>query len=173
MSIYEEFKENGFKIKKRERTGKRGGGLLTMTNSSTINKLSSNRLYPYTSFDNITCKVTVGKLSFTIVNLYRAPACSKSDFLIDFENFLSKVLDDSGIVVILGDFNVNWFCKDSIMDEFIKILNTNGLTQMVNMPTRKSSLLDFVIIQECYKDLVSFVNVTEKDFESDHIPIFF
>ena len=172
LSIYEEFKEKGFKIRKLERTGKRGGGLAIMTKSNTINKISPNRTYNLTGFDNITCRITIGKVSFTLVNLYRPPANSKSEFLSEFETFLSNVLEDEGMVIIVGDFNINWLCKDHVIDEFTKILNANGLTQIINLPTRESALLDFLITQDCYKDVVNILNPINKDFKSDHKPIF-
>ena len=45
LAIYAEFKEKGYKIKKLERTKKGGGGLAVLAKSSTITKLSSNRVY--------------------------------------------------------------------------------------------------------------------------------
>ena len=172
LSIYAEFKEIGYKIKKLERTKKRGGGLAVLAKSSTVRKLSSNRSYSFKGFDNITCKLNAGKLSMRLVNLYRPPENSKSDFLTEFQSFLLKLQEVDGMVIIMGDFNINWLNKDHITIKFSKILAENGFTQIVQTPTRESATLDFVIIQDCYKDLLNIASLNHNDFKSDHIPIF-
>ena len=171
-SIYAQFTEMGLKSFKLERKDRRGGGLAILINSSMCSKVSSCYNYVYKSFDNIVCTATLGKNKYNIVNIYRPPAQSKSEFLIDFGDFISHLLEENGLFVILGDFNIDLLSNNNITVEFLQILDRYDLLQTVKQPTRGSSLLDYIIINSAYSDTFMTINNIDSDFPSDHNPLF-
>lgn len=171
-SIYAQFTEMGLKSFKLERKDRRGGGLAILINSSMCRKVSSCYNYVYKSFDNIVCTTTLGKNKYNIVNIYRPPAQSKSEFLIDFGDFISHLLEENGVFVILGDFNIDLLSNNNITVEFLQILDRYDLLQTVKQPTRGSSLLDYIIINSAYSDTFMTINNIDSDFPSDHNPLF-
>ena len=171
LSVYAEFKEKGFTIRKLERSGKRGGGLAVMVKTSTCQKVSPNQHCIHKGFDTIVCTLKFRNVIINIVNIYRPPAFSKSDFLVEFGNFLPKVLEMEGMLLLVGDFNLDLLSPDNITVKFSEILSSYGLLQIVNKATRESALLDLVIVQECYTDIISLFE-PDSYFDSDHIPVF-
>ena len=171
-SVYAEFKELGFKICRMERKDKKGGGLATFIKSKISNKVSSIYKYKFDSFDNIVTLFNIQKHKFVVVNICRPPSSSKSQFLIDFDNFLSQVLEIEGALIISGDFNVDLLQKkNNITDKFLEILYLNGLRQLRTTPTREMALLDLVIISSSFlNQFLLFFPTT--NFPSDHIPLF-
>ena len=170
-SVYAEFKELGFKICRMERKDKKGGGLATFIKSKISNKVSSIYKYKFDSFDNIVTLFNIQKHKFVVVNIYRPPSSSKSQFLIDFDNFLSQVLEIEGVLIISGDFNVDLLQKNNITDKFLEILYLNGLSQLRTTPTREMALLDLMIISSSFlNQFLLFFPTT--NFPSDHIPLF-
>ena len=170
-SVYSEFQELGFKVSKLERHSKKGGGLATLINSNFQCKIFNFFNYRYDQFDNIVSSFNLFKHKFTIVNLYRPPDMSKSKFLPQFNDLISKIIERDGILIVTGDFNINLLEKTSITDQFLNILKVNGLTQLIKKPTRKTALLDFIIIPLSFSESFTslFPNAT---FISDHRPLF-
>ena len=145
-SVYEEFREKGFKILKFERTEKGGGGLAIFLNRKTCSKISSFYQYQYAGFENIVCSTTFGNKKLNIITIYRAPSNSKSEFLLKFDEFLSVVLERNGMIIMSGDFNIDLTKSDATATTFKSILHKYDLIQLITEPTRKSAILDYVII---------------------------
>ena len=101
----------------------------------------------YDSFEGISCTITVSKKKINVVNLYRPPINSKSEFLNHFDLFLSTILEGKGKFVIFGDFNVDYLTDDRIKEELTRLLELYDLVQIVDKSTREDSLLDYVIVQ--------------------------
>ena len=171
-SIYAEFKELGYKISKLERSLRKGGGLATFINSKKINKISTFFHYKYAHFDNIVNIFNLQKYKFIVINIYRPPDLSKAQFLVEFEEFVSKILEAEGVIIMTGDFNIDMLQKNSITDRFANILNTYGLKQLITSPTREKALLDFIIIQSSYSELFTTFLPKLRYFPSDHMPLF-
>ena len=170
-AIYSEIKEFGFKIAKLERKQKSGGGLAVLSNNQTCQKLSSYYNYKKNGFDNIVCTITINNTKYNIINIYRPPAESKAQFLKDFDDFLSCVMEKEGTFIISGDFNINLIQNDSITKIFQSILVKYDLTQLVKTSTRKSSLLDYIIISSSCSIEASIMSNELSVFTSDHKPL--
>ena len=170
-SIYFELKEMGYKVSKLERTLKKGGGLLTLVHSEIQTKVSTFFNYKYEQFENIVNVFKLAKHKIIIANIYRPPWLSKSKFLTQFNEFICKLIEHDGILVISGDFNINILQKNTTTNLLLKLLKDNGLTQLIMTPTREGALLDFVIVSTCYVDhFKSLFPIAH--FNSDHKPLF-
>ena len=171
-AIYAEFLEKGFKIIKLERETRTGGGLAIL-----INRKVFKRILPcYKNcehFDNVGCTIIYKKTKINIVNLYRPPSQSKSQFLKSFDSFLSILLEKEGITIIVGDFNIDLNKNDSITQSFLNLLNKYDLSQLVNTCTRDSSLLDLIIIESSQSAKAKLLPNNLSVFRSDHKPILF
>ena len=171
LSVYAELKENGFRVVKLERSDKRGGGLAILIKQDITKNVIPCHEFEYEDFENCCCFITIGKTKISIVNIYRPPNKSKPRFLIQFEKFLSSLLEREGMLVMAGDFNIDLSVDDNTKRDFSSILEKYGLIQLITRPTRKSSLLDFVIIQEIDESITRVIQ-TKEDFPSDHVPLF-
>ena len=170
-SIHMEFKEIGYKVSKLERISKKGGGLATLINSSKCSKIQNHYQYKYDSFENLVCCVTIGKVKLLVANLYRSPSLSKSDFITQFEEYVNKLLEHDKLLFLFGDFNIDMSQKDNYTKKFINILKINGLTQIIDYPTRENSILDLIITQtHSLTNLQKVSPITH--FPSDHLPLF-
>ena len=170
-SIYAEFREKGFKIFKLERAEKRGGGLAILLNRKTCSKMSVSYNYKYDCFDNIVCYATYGNIKLNIINIYRPPSKSKSDFITYFDEFLSRTLERDGHLIISGDFNVDLMKSDSISTNFLSLLQKYDLVQLVTEATRDSSLLDYIIVNSSSNSKISLMPNELSLFDSDHKPL--
>ena len=170
-SIYAELRESDFKVSKLERIGKKGGGLATLIRSTITKKVSNFYNYTFEGFDNIVTTIKVDKKCYNIVNLYRPPSGSKAFFLKQFDKFLANIMEKEGIWVIMGDFNLDLLSKDKISIDFLYILKKYNLYQKVQNPTRKTALLDLVIIQSFNCDKSEILQPVIV-FPSDHAPVF-
>ena len=111
-SIYGELRELGFIIKSLERTDKKGGGLaILIKRAILLDKRVSSTYFRYPEFDNTISNFKIGKNLLSIVNMYRPPAESKSNFLKSFDDFLFKLLEQGSNPIILGDFNIDMIKK--------------------------------------------------------------
>ena len=171
LSVYAEFKEKGFTIRKLERSGRKGGGLAIMAKTSTCQKVSPDQNHIHKGFDTIVCTLKCGNMTILLANLYRPPSYSKSEFLIEFDKFLTKLVEKEGILLLVGDFNIDLLLPDNITATFLDMLKSYGLIQIVRKATREYALLDYVIVQESHADLISLFD-PDPDFDSDHIPVF-
>ena len=88
-------------------------------------------------------------------------------FCEEFSDYLEKLSCASGNVLIVGDFNIDFFyISDYEYNKFINILDTFDFPEHVNMPTQNSGhLLDYVTTR---KDNPFLSNIIVCDFFSDH-----
>ena len=163
-------KELGFNVLKLERDNKKGGGLAVLVKRTLCKKVSTVFITEYKGFEGIICIITIANFKINLVNLYRPPINSKTDFLTDFNSFISTLLERDGKTLLFGDFNIDYLEKDRICKELDGILELNGLAQIVKIPTRQTSLLDYIIIQSSDREK-SHIIKPDSDFPSDHIPI--
>ena len=147
--------------------------MATLVHSRIQNKVSVFLNYKYDQFDNTVSSFNLAKHKITIINIYRPPTLSKPEFITQFADFVSKVSDRGGILIICGDFNIDLLQTNSITDSFLKILKSNGLTQIITTPTRGNALLDFIIIPLSFSDFFNTFSPSPLPyFTSDHIPLF-
>ena len=170
-AIYAELREQRFKVLKLERSNKKGGGLAVMVKSNITNTIKTQYVTTYDGFESIFCTFSIGKMKIILVNVYRPPAKSKSEFLLQFEDYLATVLENDGLLLIFGDFNIDLLLNEPITNRFLKILERHGLMQLRKKPTRGKALLDLIISQTTNTDILETFHVDE-EFPSDHLPLF-
>ena len=143
----------GYKVCKFERDGKKGGGLALLLNKCTCKRVNTHTISnKYHSFESIMCTTIFDKICYNIINIYRPPSESKSEFIEQFESFLEHVLQNDGLFVIFGDFNIDLLTTNKTTNDFLSILERFDLIQLIEQPTRELSLLDYVIINYVSKD---------------------
>ena len=109
--------------------------------------------------------------SFLVGNIYRHPNETVS-WNEEFENHLDKVLECEKEIYLLGDFNRD-LMQNNIKQSWLKYMETFGLYQFVNVPTRiidqSATLIDHV-----YSNTHSNILMTTvpRIGLSDHFPIF-
>ena len=170
-SVYTEFEEMGYKTIKLERVSKKGGGLAIFIRNDKHTKLKVFYNFKYQSFENLFCSANFGKNNILIANIYRPPSLSKSNFVMEFEDFLGKLLEQNGTVFIFGDLNINLLTKDNIIDKFLNILSLNGISQLTKTPTRGNAILDYILAPTCQLPSLKTFS-PNSDFSSDHKPLF-
>ena len=155
-----------------------GGTAFLIHNSSTIVSTSSE-IFKSFELSSITIKLLKSKL--TVFNIYRNHYLTNtsshdpvpfSDFLIDFQTFISTAATTPHEFLITGDFNIH---TDNHTDlhsqQFLSLLNNANLIQHVNFPTHQAGhTLDLVITS---KDSTLSPTITHSLVSpSDHFPIF-
>ena len=97
---------------------------------------------------------TVIGVTSKIVNLYRPPYSTSNprtlrQFLKEFDEFLSLLLEHKGVLMILGDFNINFLNKDdNYTKEFIHLITHYNLKQLITKYTHiKGGLIDLILIE--------------------------
>ena len=109
--------------------------------------------------------------SFLIGNIYRHPN-ETVHWNEEFDNHLDKVLGCEKEIYLMGDFNRD-LMQDNIKQSWLEYMESFGLHQIVNMPTRvtdqSATLIDH-IYSNTYANILT--SVVPKLGLSDHFPIF-
>ncbi|XP_060554994.1 uncharacterized protein LOC132715902 [Ruditapes philippinarum] len=121
------------------------------------------------------CIISVRDFSTRLVVIYRPPpsktnGLSTSKFLNnEFPDFLSKYAETDKTTVFLGDTNFHIDKLDNRdAQNFLSILNTFGLKQLVNEPTHVAGhILDVVITRE-NENVVSDIKITDPGFKTSN-----
>ena len=160
-----EFEIPGYKLFKKDRVGRGGGGVLLYV-KETLNPIDCNIV---TEHELIGISINRLDRCLHIFLCYRPPHQSQ---VIDesLYNTLGSLIQNR-FGIILGDFNghVNWRgltpsnCEGKRLLEFA---NKEFLYQWVNEPTRGQNILDLVFTTE--DNLISDLSVGEKLGNSDH-----
>ena len=129
-------------------SGRRGGGVGILVNNAI--KVTIRRIHvspQITSFELM--DVTICSVSLRLIVIYRmAPSkingLKTGTFYEEFSEYVEKLPCASGKVIILGDFNINFW--------ILVVLHTNGLwifLKHIDMPTHNSGhLLDNIITRK-------------------------
>ena len=165
---------SGYKISRRDRERKRGGGVVLAVKDSI-----KTEPFKFTSSSLELVGIVIKSLSnsFLVCVSYRPPNAGP-EFLQEFSRFL-KCADVSRYkdIIILGDFNypsIHWLDGSGFSDittdrGFTDILQEAGLFQLVNSPTRGQNILDLLLTTNVY--LIDNITVTDDDstcVKSDH-----
>ena len=109
--------------------------------------------------------------SFLIGNIYRHPN-ETVNWNERFENYLDKVLECEKEMYLMGDFNRD-LMQGNIKQSWLEYMESFGLHQIVNMPTRvtdqSATLIDH-IYSNTYANVLT--SVVPKLGLSDHFPVF-
>src|SRR5207244_13415902 len=90
---------------------------------------------------------TIASSSYIILTIYRPPASNIGLFLSEFSSLLEDIISSPSELIITGDFNIHVddaTCHTAT--SFLSILDSFGLSQLVDFPTHISGhTLDLVI----------------------------
>ena len=142
----DDLKINGFDIFRRDRTSDRYGGILTYVRSNLISKRRTD--LEITEIENLWIEIKVNTKHVLLGTFYRPPN-SSSSVLEKIEQSIDLATDSRiPTLAIAGDFNLDF--TTNVSSKFLNILNSYGLTQIINEPTHftetSSSLLDLFIV---------------------------
>ena len=154
---------------RRDRLKKRTGGLLAYIR----NKLNFTRRRDIESncFESIWLQLHVLNCKDVLICFLYRPPNSLIEWYETFERQLEKTAELGLELIIMGDFNID--CNSTTPNIKLKsILETNGLSQLVNEPTRvaksTATIIDHIYVNK--PEYVHKVKV-EKICLSDHFPI--
>jgi hypothetical protein len=131
---------------------RKGGGICILGRTGL--KMKENKTSAFRSFEHLDFRIR-GKTQtdiFTFLVIYRPPTsainkCSVADFLDEFTTLLESVVNATGHLVILGDFNIRMDvvdCPDT--SRFLDLLLSFGLCQHVqDLTHEKGHSIDLVI----------------------------
>ena len=132
----------GYEVHRKDRSGRRGGGVAAFVSSSVPCKRLENMEHP--DFECLWLNLRPHRLPRSVTSIYFAVVYNPPNSPVqnDLVSYLSDSVDsirgqypDCGIVV-LGDFNnldISYFC------------NQQRLIQVVDKPTRSDSILDLIV----------------------------
>src|SRR6218665_3859830 len=152
----------------------RGGTAFLIREPATVLD-SPNYMYKTFESSSVTLKLPTSKL--TIFNIYRPPNTSaysakQSDFLEEFNSFLSVVATTPHEFILTGDFNIQVDkATDSFPSQFLSSLSAFNLIQHVSFPTQQSGHTLDLVITSVSSDLSPTLSC-ELNTPSDHYPIF-
>ena len=123
------------------------------------------------SFESMELVLTISSVTIRLVTIYRMPRSKGNGdqvtFCDELSNYMEKLSCASGIIVMAGDFNVDWLNKDGLeRKQLYCIFETYGFVQNIDVATSKHlHLLDYIITR---KDCDYTSNFEVSDFISDH-----
>ena len=160
-----EYELSGYKMFKKDRIGRKGGGVLLYVKEG-LNPVDCELV---TEHEMLGVVLKNLKKELYLYLVYRPPhqALEKD---ISLYSKLSTAMKDK-FCIITGDFNcpkVNWKHKTADVEgrRLLDFASDELLTQWVNEATRGSNILDLVFSSE--DDLISNIEVKEKLGKSDH-----
>lgn len=117
----------------------------------------------------LACKAQHGQTQLIIVAIYRSPSGHESEFCEIFQQTLEDLSEEVCDIVVTGDFNIDWANNNFYRNKIERLLNDNGLRQIVKEFTRVTdttrTIIDYVITNNKYK--ISAQNC-KKNKISDH-----
>lgn len=121
-------------------------------------------------FEQLWLSINCNKSKLAVGIIYRPPKKSKKEFIDKFEDVISSISLEYSNIACLGDFNINLLESNAPTREFLSVLDSLSLTQIINEPTRvtlkSSSLIDFVILSNSL-DIISS-EVIDTNLITDH-----
>ena len=163
----------GYVMFKKDRMGKRGGGVLLYI-KETIPAYEVQLQEEADCKEALWCNLVTGHTTITIGVVYRCPNITIQNNE-KIHNAISEV--SKGDCIIMGDFNhgnIKWDSQQStgVEDQkFLCLVQDNFLTQHVLEPTRAARVLDIVLSSQ--KEFVDNVVIQEPLGSSDHNQLHF
>ena len=117
-------------------------------------------------------KVNICGKVFLLACVYRSPNGGTKDFLDFFETWIDDIVSDVNVpILMVGDFNLDWFSENSYSKRLKNILNDISFNQLINEITRPTpdggTLIDLVCTNQ--RDIKS--RVLKSPRISDHYNI--
>ena len=156
---YAELGLTGYVMFRRDRIGRRGGGVILYVKESI--QAYEIKLEREADYDEaVWCKIVSGNSKLTIGLVYRSPNINKEDNT-KIQNAIKEVRKG----IIMGDFNhghIQWKPLESTRGEdqqFLFLIQDSFLIQHVLEPTRRDNVLYIVLSSQ--KELVGNVKIHE------------
>ena len=119
----------------------------------------------------IETRITDGKL--IIASIYRSPNSDASKFSTLLETLLDISIKENKYLIIAGDFNIDVLKNSPATQDFITILSTSNVTNLITLPTRvtdqSSTCIDNILTSIPHK--ITSSGVIQTDI-SDHFAVF-
>ena len=101
----------------------------------------------FSSFEALCVRLTIASSSYLLLTIYRPPSSNMSLFISEFSALLEDIISSLSELIITGDFNIH---VDDVTSHcataFLSILDSFGLSQLVDFPTHISGhTIDLVI----------------------------
>ncbi|KAK9731868.1 hypothetical protein QE152_g13262 [Popillia japonica] len=156
----------GFALVRRDRAT-RGGGVCIYYRSH----LRATYIPCETSFEQAWVGFQLGNRKVAVGVFYNPPDEYYKSFCDKFEEQFTILSLNYDIMFGLGDININLLASDNTLDRayFLSMLESLGLTQIINTPTRGDSLIDVILTTDL--DCIVSSGIGEDKF-SDHETIF-
>ena len=168
---------NEYKCISKERVGRKGGGVCILAHDSLYyTELTEINDIHYTTFEHMCIEVKMRDKNLTVVTLYRPPNGNVTDFLEEYQTFLSHLnnLHPKNRIIIGTDHNLDllkYGCHKPTQD-FLDMNIDYNILPTITRPTRfchtTATLLDNLLVST---DLVDKCDSTILTHDiSDHLP---
>ena len=149
--------DSGYTIHHRPRnTGRRGGGVGVLINNRT--EYQSRILHDkpeITSFESIELVITLGSVTIQLSVVYRMPpvksknGLKQGEFCNEFNDYPEKLSCINGNIVIVGDFNIDWFIQmDLNVSGFIIFNKLLDLFKIYALKNTEVTIYLTILLQE-------------------------
>ena len=158
----------GFGLQHRPRTTGHGGGVAVLEKSSITTSVEEKT---FTSFESmeVTCRSSRGHLRLVV--FYRPPSNSIPDFLDEFLGYMDSLINTTGRLLIVGDFNIHVDSSLDVYGDRLKtLLYSLHLDQHIKQPTHEHGHILDLVITRSDDDLLAQHSVLPPAL-SDHFPI--
>ncbi|KAL8560396.1 hypothetical protein ACOMHN_006127 [Nucella lapillus] len=151
---------SGFVLKSYPRASK-GGGIAVIFRESLVPHVTFKKALPFrhSTFEVVELTISCSGKSTCIVCIYRPPPNAKNKFsfplfLEEFEELVDYHNTHSPNIILIGDFNIHFDNPhNSDTKQICELLTSYELVQLVDKPTRKTHILDWIISREA-SDLI-------------------
>ena len=165
----------GFTLHQQNRVGRNGGGVAIYLDSSLNHVIREDLKCNSSTFESIFVEIDcTGSKNIIVGCIYRPPDGDFSRYLEELESLLEKLNDETKIVYLGGDFNLNLlhYTGNSQVSQFLELLMSRNIYPTLNRPTRvseKTNTLIDCIFTNFLGPAVS--GVIADTTVSDHFPI--
>lgn len=129
------------------------GGTMILT-KNTIDCIENNKLVNLSIDKVFECSaidLKINNENYCIICLYRSPNSDLNIFMSKLEECLNLLTDKCNLphIIICGDFNINYLCKDKRTTDLIDLVNSYYIFPVFNEPTRMQnntmSAIDYIM----------------------------
>jgi len=97
-----------------------------------------------TTFELQLVKITATSPVVTLVNIYRPPQTSISDFVDELSDVLTTIMSASDHLLVCGDFNCSGPTSGTINRALAEVFDSLDMIQHIQLPTRGDNILDLI-----------------------------
>jgi len=122
--------------------------------------------------ETIFVEIKINKICILVGGLYRPPSSDINSFFDYLDSITDKILEYKGGIILGGDFNIDLLVRDENYSSLLSIINTMGLINLVNEPTRvtidRESCIDNILYSTNICPIFKKIEIIDI---SDHYPI--